>query len=95
MAQIQAPDRIAFFLLLDVVPDYVQKTFGMDERGRFEVENEWYQTVREGEEIPRGIDLAVILINEDGFHLMQAAQLSVQIKSLVSGVRVIVLPIRG
>jgi len=88
---------IVFFLLLDVVPDYIQKTFNLTPKGRFvnDPDGLYMRTVFEGERIPDNLDFAVILYNDHAYHGGAAAQLSAQITSLNPGAKVLMLPVQG
>lgn len=83
-----------FFILMDVVPDYVQKTFGMNENGEFRHQEE-LRVVREGENMPKEVDYAVIIFNDSQYHSKQAFELTNQIRSLNPQAKVMAIPVQG
>lgn len=85
----------AFFLLVDVIPDYVQKTFNLDTEGNPRMGSWIPRTIRMGEKIPDGLDFAVVIYNESLWHFEQARLLVDQIEAANPRVRVLPLPVWG
>ena len=83
-----------FFFLVDVIPEYMQKTFGVDVSGRFP-SGSVYRGVREGEDIPKNLMSAVIVYHASDYHGNLAINLQSQIYSLHPGAVVVLLPVRG
>lgn len=83
-----------FILMLDTVPDYIQKTFGIDEDGRFP-SGSAMQVIREGEDLPADMEFAVILYNDDEYHASQVFHLARQVMAVSPGAKVMWLPVRG
>ena len=82
-----------FFLIVDVLPDYVRKTFGMNENGEFQ--HGGARVVREGEDIPRDMDYAIIIYNDSQYHMKRTFELTNQIRSLNPSTKVLAFPIQA
>lgn len=81
-------------IMLDTVPVYVQQAFGIDEDGRYPAGSAM-QSIREGEELPRDMRFAVVLYNDDPYHMSEVFQLTRQIQQVSPGAQVMWLPVRG
>lgn len=86
--------RTVFFFLLDVIPDYIQKTFGVGEDGKFPM-MDVRRSVLEGETIPTDLDVAVIVYNYSEYHLHAAYELLEGIKQFNPGAVVVMMPVQG
>ena len=86
-------DVPVFFLVVDVLPDYVQRTFGMNENGEFQ--HGEMRVVREGEAIPRDMAFAVILYNDSQYHMKKTFELANQIRFLNPQAKVLAFPIQA
>ncbi len=87
--------KMVFFFLLDVIPDYIQKTFGVDEDGRFPA-GDARRAVRLNEDIPlKDVDVAVIVYHRSEHHMEYAYTLMTQLESLVPRAQVVLLPVWG
>lgn len=86
----------ALFLLMDVVPDYVEKTFGFKSDNHL-AEYGFYKMliVREGEDIPKNLDFALILLNESVYHLRLAEGLQRQILDINPQATVVGVMVQG
>src|SRR6266568_5422583 len=88
-------ERMVFFFLLDVIPDYIQKTFGVNGDGKFP-EGDARRAVRLNEDIPlKDVGVAVIVYNMSETHLNFAHTLMGQLESLVPRAQVVMLPVYG
>lgn len=86
----------ALFLLLDVVPDYVEKTFGF--RAEDKLMNSFLfgaPIVYTGDNIPEGLNQALIIYNASAYHWEKYKHLEDQIKAINPGVIVVGLPVAG
>lgn len=87
------PKRTAIFFLLDTIPEYIQRTFGVSEQGRLLMPSDTQFAVLEGEMIPDRLDGAVIVYHASEWHMTNAARLTEQIedmqpKCLIMGIAV-------
>ncbi len=88
-------DKQVFFFLLDVIPEYIQKTFGVDGDGKFPV-GDARRAVRLNEDIPtKDVEVAVIVYNMSEHHLNFAHTLMQQLESLVPRAQVVMMPVQG
>jgi len=88
-------ERMVFFFLLDVIPDYIQKTFGVNGDGKFP-EGDARRAVRLNEDIPlKDVGVAVIVYNMSETHLNFAHTLMGQLESLVPRAQVVMMPVYG
>lgn len=83
-----------YVFLLDVIPDYIQKTFGVDEQGHF-LGGKPLRTLREGERIPEDVRVAIIVYNNAQWQIEQAYTLEAQIKDSNPGAVVVGIPVQG
>ncbi len=89
------PKRGVYFLILDSVPDYIQKTFNLTPEGYFRgaMPQGVVAMLREGDTIPDGLDFAVIIYHTSTYHSIQAGELMQQLESLFPGVMVVGIPV--
>lgn len=76
------PQRVALFLLLDTIPEHIQKTFGLTEDGKLVAAYAGQSVVRRGEDIPDRLDGAVIVYHTSQWHMVEASELMDQITVL-------------
>lgn len=76
------PKRTALFLLLDTIPEHIQKTFGLTETGKLVAAVEGQFVVQPGESIPDRLDGAVIVYHTSQWHMENARRLMEQVESL-------------
>lgn len=88
-------ENVAFFFLVDVIPEYIQKTFNVTPEGRFR--NEGYvfniRTVLMGQPMPEGLSFAVIIFNDSEWHRTQLYRLMAQVKEFNPGAKILALPV--
>ncbi len=84
-------DRHVAFLLLDVVPDYVEKTFHIKDG----MVNTYIPIVPMGAPIPDNLKAAIIIYNASDYHAEKAAQLMDQLEDLNPGIMVVGIPVSG
>ena len=78
----QPYQKTAMFLLVDLLPEHIQKTFGLDEHGKPTNKFVGMQTIREGESIPKDLDFALILYHAHDWHAQKAVELVDQLKNI-------------
>lgn len=76
------PKRTAIFLMLDIIPEHIQKTFGLTEDGRLIGRAAGQFVVRGGETIPDNLDGAVIVYHTAQWQMERASVLMDQIEVL-------------
>lgn len=82
-----------FFILMDIIPDYVQKTFGMNADGEFRRQD--IRVVKMGGKLPKEMAFGVILFNDSEYHGMEAYELSIQIQAIFPSAKVLMIPVQG
>lgn len=87
----------AFFLVLDQVPEHIQKTFGFGEKDGALKHYTDCPVIRMGETINlgRNIEFAVIIYQASDWHADQAYQLVQQLKDLYPDLKVLSLAVNG
>ncbi|SRR5258708_6524586 len=83
--------RVGIFLIMDVVPDYIAKTFGFDTTNTYTAQA--YRIVREGEQIPDNLELALIVYNASAYQDQAAYNPRGQLEAM--GIKVVGLPVIG
>jgi hypothetical protein len=85
---------VMFAFVMDVIPDYVQKTFGVDEEGNFPAGSRLL-TLRAGDVIPKNVGLVVLVYSNTWWHLGKAATWKGQIENAYPDVAVLAIPVNG
>ena len=93
-------DRWGLALLLDrPIPEHIVQTFGLVATGDDEYKsvswNDAYRVLRNGEALDLTIRKWLIIFNGSDWHAEQAMYLSDQLRSLIEGVEVVSIPVRG
>lgn len=92
-------DRIGLFILLDAVPEWVEKTFWLkkDASGRYISVgfNQIYQVYKLGEEIDTRQSSFIVVYNGSDYHNQQAQQVLDQLDVLVPDHKTMTIPVQG
>lgn len=84
MASLQHYQKMAIFLVLDVIPEHIQQTFGLTSEGLVKAGVPNVQVVRMSESIPDKLDFALIIYHTSRYHTNKAMALQKQIEDLDS-----------
>lgn len=84
MASLQHWQKMAIFLVLDVLPEHIQQTFGLTSGGLVKLGQPNVQVVQMGGTIPDKLDFALIIHHTSQHHIDKAYELQKQIESLDS-----------
>ncbi len=93
-------DRIGMILLLDVVPEHVEKTFWLvkkdDGNGYKSVSyDNKYLVMKDGDPIDTRISHYIIIYNGSDYHSTKVRELTDQLNSLIRGCVILALPVLG
>jgi hypothetical protein len=88
--------RGAYFLVLDVLPDHVKQTFGLNDKGNFypEPPQGVVGMVMGGGKIPSDLDFAIIIYHTSDWHGKMAADLTEQLEQLYPRIQIVGIPVR-
>jgi len=88
---------VAWFLVLDVIPEHIQQTFDLSEEGKLRnsLFDQAIKVVRLGEEIPKKLTSAVIIYNASAWHATKATELYTQLREMDPGIKIMSIPVKG
>ncbi len=81
----------AAFILLDVIPDYIEKAFHIKDG----LLNGSVPVIRLGDTMPTDLTGALIIYNASDYHNEKAAELADQIRKFNPGCMIVALPVAG
>jgi hypothetical protein len=85
--------KVALFLVMDTIPDHLQKSFGLTEDGVLKHDMRGMIVVKMGETIPDRLDSAIIMYNISGWHQQKADELAEQLEQLDSHIVICNFPV--